>query len=219
MSCGVARPLNADADATRRRILQSALALFGERGPGASPIRAIAGRAEVSLAMVHHYFGNKDGLYEACVDAMYDELASFRDQVMAEVGERPAADLDEIVERVVRAGFRFARAHQPAMRLMLRQVVASGELPAHRRERLQMPFLIQGSELLAGATGRPASALRPALQSALFLLGRYAISTEDELSRITGATPPDAVAAVEDHLVDVTRRMLGFASIEDEERE
>ena len=208
----MARPINADAEGTRRRILESALAMFAERGLGASPVREIAGRAGVSLAMVHHYFGNKDGLYDACVDSMYEEIARLREHVAAELAGADLSDVPAIVERTLRAGFAFAREHQPAMRLMLRSVVESGELDAERRHRFQLPFLAQASELLESATGQPRDELRLALQSVVFLLARYAISTDDELARVTGKSPAGALAAAEDHLVSVARRLLGFVS-------
>ena len=112
----MARPINADAAATRQRILASATELFGERG-ATSSIREIAKSADVSLAMVHHYFGSKDELYNSCVDAMYVELAELREHLIAEVGT--TSDPRRIFEKAVREGFRFAREHQSAMRLMM----------------------------------------------------------------------------------------------------
>jgi len=70
----MSRPVNADADATRQRMLEAAVQLFAERGLGSTSIRDVAGAAGVSLAMVHHYFGSKDDLYDACIDATYAEL-------------------------------------------------------------------------------------------------------------------------------------------------
>jgi AcrR family transcriptional regulator len=192
--------------------------MFAERGSGGSPIREIASQAGVSLAMVHHYFGNKDGLYAACVDSMYEELDAMRAHVTAEIAQSgvggdaggPRTTVEAIVERTVRSGFRFAREHQPAMRLLLRSVVEAGELDAERRHRFQMPVLAQASELLAAANGRPAHELRLAVQSVVFLLARYAIGTADDLARIAGTEREHACAAVEDHLVAVARRLFGF---------
>src|SRR5687767_13910782 len=99
----MARPVNADADATRKRILQSAVRLFAESGPSGASIRSIARGADVSLAMVHHYFGSKDELLNACIDSMYVRLGSLRTELEAALAA--GGDLGEIVERAVRFSF------------------------------------------------------------------------------------------------------------------
>lgn len=67
----MSRPIHADSGATRRRILESAVTRFSGHGLDGASIREIARDADVSLAMVHHYFGSKDELYRTCIDAMY----------------------------------------------------------------------------------------------------------------------------------------------------
>ena len=206
----MARPVNADAAATRERILKSATQLFGERGAKSS-IREIAKSAGVSLAMVHHYFGSKDELYGSCVDAMYVELAQLRDHLVAEVAAANRSDgsvqtgagakgsINQAFETAVREGFRFAREHQSAMRLMMRRVVARGALDEGRAEEFLVPFLEQASAIVSSLTGRPAHELRLPLQSLVFLNGRYAIADVEELKLVTGAlTEADAVQAVAD---------------------
>src|SRR5262245_59972299 len=103
----MARPVNADGEKTRRRILERAVALFSEKGADGVSIRELAAASGVSLAMVHHYFGDKDGLYAACIDEMYAELAGLR----AELEKALAAggDTEALIDRAMRAGFRFAR--------------------------------------------------------------------------------------------------------------
>ncbi|RKN50751.1 TetR family transcriptional regulator [Micromonospora endolithica] len=60
------RPGNPD---TREAILRAAREAFAERGYDAASIRAIAAAAGVDPALVHHYFGNKDQLFLAAMDA------------------------------------------------------------------------------------------------------------------------------------------------------
>lgn len=215
----MARPVNANAEATRRRILSSALAQFSEGGAGKTSIRDIARAADVSLAMVHHYFGSKDALYVACIDSMYAELFSLRTHL--EGALRAGGSVDELLERAVRTGFRFARAHRTAVRLLLRDVVDTGELDARRRESMQQPFLAQASGLLSAALGRPAGELRLTLQSVVALTARYAISSEAELEMVTGLSAADdtATQAVEDHLVGIARALLGASSHDTERNE
>ena len=58
------RPGNPD---TREAILTAAREAFAERGYDAASIRAIATRAGVDPALVHHYFGAKEQLFLAAM--------------------------------------------------------------------------------------------------------------------------------------------------------
>ncbi len=52
----MARPVAADAEATKARILAAATALVAERGIDGTTVRDVAARASVSLATILHYF-------------------------------------------------------------------------------------------------------------------------------------------------------------------
>ena len=213
------RPVNANAELTRTRIIDSAARLFSARGAGQTSVRDIARGAGVSLAMVHHYFGSKDDLYRSCVDSMYAELAELRAALGAAAVElEPSAPL---IDRVVRACFRFARDHRPALRLVMRSVVDTGEIDAERREDVLIPFLAQATAILGGAAAASDPALRQSVrlstQSIVFLVVRYALAATDELALIAGldrASPvadadPEVLAAIEHHLVGVARQLFG----------
>ena len=79
----MSRPIHADAEATRGRILTAARKLFSERGIGSTSMRMIAKEAGVSAAMVHHYFGSKVDLYQASVEGMYQELRELQAELRA----------------------------------------------------------------------------------------------------------------------------------------
>jgi AcrR family transcriptional regulator len=55
---------------TRERILNVALKAFGEASFVAVTTRQIAEAAGVSLPVLQYYFGNKEGLYRACAEAV-----------------------------------------------------------------------------------------------------------------------------------------------------
>jgi len=82
------RPGNPD---TREAILTAARQVFGERGFDQASVRAIAAAAGVDPALVHHYFGTKDNLFLAAMDAPVDP-GELLPQALAggpeEVGER-----------------------------------------------------------------------------------------------------------------------------------
>ena len=198
----MARPANADAHATRSRILAAAMRLFADVGRGQTSIRDIAREAGVSLGMVNHYFGSKEALYETCVATMFAELSELRGHLAPLFlrAQNPRAAVDA----GVRAAFQFACEHRDASRFALRGVLESGDIDPTHREQLLVPYLDAASALLSGYGGVPAPALRLPLQSLVFLVGRYAISTSAELSVSTGlADEVAARGAVADHLVAV----------------
>ena len=62
---GAGRPEAGRSGEVRRRLLQVSRQLFADCGYQATSIKAIADAAEVNAAMVHYYFGNKEGLFAA----------------------------------------------------------------------------------------------------------------------------------------------------------
>jgi AcrR family transcriptional regulator len=60
---------------TREAILAAAKEAFATRGYAATSLRGIARTAGVDPALVTHYFGSKDGLFEAAVDLPVDPFA------------------------------------------------------------------------------------------------------------------------------------------------
>jgi len=55
-------------EGTRRRIIDAAIQLFGERGFDGASTRDIAKLAEVNAPALQYYFNNKNGLYQACAE-------------------------------------------------------------------------------------------------------------------------------------------------------
>lgn len=202
----MARPINADAEATRKRILEAASARFSEHGLGAATMRQIAGSAEVSLATVHHYFGSKSDLYAACVDAMYSELEGLRNELETAVAslEVTPSSLRAFVDTAVRRACRFSRRHRPAVQLMIRTLLDTGEMDPEKRERYLLPFLERGSELIAPLLGRHPGDVRTTLLALNHLIARFTLSSPRELAVFIGkpsASDEEAIAFVEDYLV------------------
>ena len=211
----MARPVNADADATRQRMLDTAVELFAERGLGSTSVRDVATGAGVSLAMVHHYFGSKDDLYQACIDATYAELSAMKGALALELAS--AAPLAELFARAVGTSFRFACEHRTAVRLLVRAAVSTGELHPRGRK-LLLDALDVVSTAVSTRLGRPASELRLPLQSVVFLVARYAAQDEGETAAVVGLPPRErrrAREAVEAHLVDVALGLFGLSQRHD----
>ncbi|OYT91530.1 MAG: TetR family transcriptional regulator [Burkholderiales bacterium PBB3] len=60
-----AKPLRSDGQEARNRLLDAALGLFADKGFAKTSIREIAQAAQVNVASISYYFGDKDGLYRA----------------------------------------------------------------------------------------------------------------------------------------------------------
>jgi AcrR family transcriptional regulator len=64
---------NPRGEDTRRRILETALALFSAGGFEGTSTRDIAERAGVNLPAIQYYFGSKEGLYRAAIAHIGDQ--------------------------------------------------------------------------------------------------------------------------------------------------
>lgn len=206
----MARPANADAAATRGRILGEAARLFAAHGPSAVSIRDIARSAEVSLAMVHHYFGSKDELYAATVDAMYDELSGLRDELAGVVAQ--THDLAGVLRLGAVRGLRYGRQHADALRTVMRAVVDTGEIPAGRPRAMLEPFL-SAVEALIGPLhpALPRAELRLRAQTVCFVIARYALASLEDLAAITGHPAPTTAARAAAVLSEVEAHVAHLA--------
>ncbi len=61
----VAKPLRSDGQEARTRLLDAALVLFADKGFAKTSTREIAQAAQVNVASISYYFGDKAGLYRA----------------------------------------------------------------------------------------------------------------------------------------------------------
>jgi AcrR family transcriptional regulator len=99
-------------------VLGAARAAFAERGFDGATIRGIATAAGVDPALVHHYFGNKDKLFLAAVEAPADP-----EELLPEV---LAADRNVLGAAVVRMALRiWDGPAQPAGLALIRSAVAN----------------------------------------------------------------------------------------------
>jgi len=68
----------------RARIRDAALVLFAERGTKAATVRDIAKAAGVSVGLLRHHFGPKDGLRNACDSYVLAKLMRMKEQAVFE---------------------------------------------------------------------------------------------------------------------------------------
>lgn len=194
----MARTVNANAGATRARILENAFALFSAQGMSSTSIRDVAKSAGVTLASVHHYFGSKDELWGACIDQMHPRFSALGAELATHFDG--SLSVNEVIERAVASGYRFARERPVAIRLLIRSSVESGtHSPAGRK--LLLDFLELATHGRSRHLDKPPEELRLSLQSLLFLVARYAVHDADDLAEVAGVPRDQDSAAIERHLL------------------
>ncbi|HTX49304.1 MAG TPA: CerR family C-terminal domain-containing protein [Caulobacteraceae bacterium] len=191
-------------DETRGRILGAALEAFGDAGFRAVTTRQIAQRAGVSLPALQYYFGDKEGLYRACAEAIVERIG----QATADVAAAAVAALR------ANCGRETAREH---LRLVLGSLAAflagsgqaerwaqfvAGELqdPGPAFEILYARLWRPGAELTAGLIARMTG--RDASEPAVRLKAQLLIST---------------LLAFQSGRKQITLRTLGWSKIGEEE--
>src|ERR1700760_3855813 len=95
----------ARGEETRRRIIEVALRLFGERGYEGASTRDIATAAGVNAPALRYYFDNKEGVYRACAEYIAEgwtaQLAPVVAQAQATMDD-PGAGPDQVFEAFAR---------------------------------------------------------------------------------------------------------------------
>jgi TetR/AcrR family transcriptional regulator len=130
----------------RADLLAAAASAFGARGFAAVSLRDVAKRAGTTAAMIHYYFGDKDGLFAALLESA---LASVLERVRAGLSARasggpPGASLDVFFEVAQEA----LGAAPWIPQLVVREVLSD---TARFRERFIESYARPMSQLLRGA--------------------------------------------------------------------
>ena len=81
-----ARAALRDGPSTRRRILKAALKAFARHGFDAVSLRTIAVEAGVNHQLIGHHFGSKQDLWNAALDARYEDFQAFH-QALSVAGD------------------------------------------------------------------------------------------------------------------------------------
>ncbi|MEU9875421.1 TetR/AcrR family transcriptional regulator [Streptomyces phaeochromogenes] len=177
---------SADAPAARDRILAAAREEFSERGYEKTSVRGIAKAAGVDSALVHHYFGTKEQVFEASIEVAFGPL-------LAAPGSIAEGPLDGVGERLAR--FFFGVWENPATRKALLAIIRSAvnnEVAASVFRRLISAQLLRR---VAAQLDTPDAELRAELAAAQLVgiaMLRYVIKVEP----LASANPEQIIARV-----------------------
>ncbi|TDW88202.1 MULTISPECIES: TetR family transcriptional regulator [Kribbella] len=127
---------------TRGEIVKAARESFADKGFAATSIRAVARRAGVDAALVHHYFDSKDELF---IEAMAIPVDPRR--IAAQIIDGP---LDEIGRRIATEflGVWESPDGQQRMKALFRSVVTSDEVARMMREGITQMIIQPVSQVL-----------------------------------------------------------------------
>ncbi|MCW2621554.1 MAG: transcriptional regulator, TetR family [Frankiales bacterium] len=181
---------------TRLAILEAAKHAFGSSGYAATSVRAVARTAGVDPSLVLHFFGSKDGLFEAALELPMDPAV-----VVAALLDGPR---DSLGERVLRTflGIWDASPGQGPMLAMLRGAVSHEDSAAKLRELLLRVILLP----LATGTGAGSDAERRAALLASQIVGlalvRYVLRVEPVASASADALGPLIGPTLQRYLVE-----------------
>lgn len=199
------RATRRDPARTRAAILFAATQEFTAKGLNGARVDAIAKRARVNKRMIYHYFGGKDGLYLAVLEATYEAIRA------AEM-DLHLTDRDPVdgMRELVLFTWRYFLAHPEFLSLLgTENLHQAAYLRRSRRIRELHSPLVGGIQALLerGAKARVfRSGVDPVeLYITIAALGFFYLSNRHTLSTVFARdlSAPKAIAARGQHIVDV----------------
>jgi len=176
---GRGRPTRTQTEAgpaTRDRILEAAREEFSERGYEKTSVRGIAKSAGVDSALVHHYFGTKEQVFEAAIEVAFAPALDAPEKIV----DGPLDDVGERLTRFVLGIWENPRSRTPLLAIVRSAVNNDTAAAVFRR--------LVAAQLLRRIAGRldvPDAELRAELAAAQLVgvaMLRYVIKVEPLVS-------------------------------------
>lgn len=176
------RPVADEEANVRSRLIDAAERLFAERGYAATPVRAVADAAAVNPALIHYYFGDKQGLLDAVLEQALEPMTEALQALMS----GPDASAPAVLRLLHRLG-----AEHPYLPLLLvREALLPGGAARETFETRFAPRL--GGRLptllsQAKAAGRISESTDPEALTALILaMGVFPFIAAGLIKRVIG---------------------------------
>lgn len=200
-----AAPSPRDADASRARILAAATQEFSRHGLSGARVDGIAARAKANKRMLYYYFGGKDALFLAVLEAAYERIRGEERQL--DLSARPPV---EGMRELVTFTWRHFLAHPEFISLLATENLhrAKHLRRSTRIRSLHSPLVAMISDLLARGVrqGVFRTGVDPVqLYVSIAALGYFYLSNAYTLSAIFGRDLTAAEAKDERiaHVVDL----------------
>lgn len=204
------RAVTRDPERTRAAILAAATSEFTAKGLTGARVDAVAKAARVNKRMIYHYFGDKEGLYLAVLEATYQAIRAAEQNL--HLGDRDPVDG---MRELVRFTWAYFLDHPEFLSLL-------GTENLHRAAYLKQSRLIR--ELHSPLVGMISGLLERGAKERVFrggidpvelyitiaALGFFYLSNRHTLSTIFGRDLSDAksLGAREQHIVEVVLNYL-----------
>ena len=197
-------------EATRRKLLVAARREFAASGLAGARVDEIAARAGVNKQLVYHYFGDKDALYLAVLEWVYEEIREQERKLNLE-GLPPG----EAIRKLIEASFDHLAAHPDFIVLLndenrggARHVRGSKRLEAMHSPLVSMVSKILKQGVESGAFRRGVDPVQ--LYISIAGLSYFFFSNTPTLSAIFGKDlkSPAAQRTRRRHVVDLVMQSL-----------
>jgi TetR/AcrR family transcriptional regulator len=140
------KPQRRDPAATRRKLLTAARREFARSGLAGARVDEIATRAGVNKQLVYHYFGDKDALYLAVLEWVYEEIRA-QERKLNLKGLPP----EQAIKKLIESSFDHLAAH-PDFIALLNDENRGGATHVRRSRKLEAmhsPLVSMVSSILA----------------------------------------------------------------------
>jgi AcrR family transcriptional regulator len=207
------RPIKTTArnpEDSRDRILQAARQEFAAHGLGGARVDRISEQAGINKRMLYHYFGNKDDLFGAVLEANYAHKRA-SEQAMCLENEEPR----EAIRKLVTLTWNYYIDHPEFMNLLnsanlhqARHVQASSTVKEMRNPFIHMIGNILDNGVKAGVFKPGVDPVQ--LYISIAGLSYFYLSNQHTLSAIFGRKLLSPVAKTKrlNHMVDMVRSYL-----------
>lgn len=207
---GGTRPHRRNPAATRRKLLVAARREFAASGLAGARVDEIAARAGVNKQLVYHYFGDKDALYLAVLEWVYEEIREQERKLNLE-GLPP----ERAIQKLIESSFDHLAAHPDFIVLLndenrggARHVRKSARLEAMHSPLVSLVSKILGEGVKNGVFRKGVNPVQ--LYISIAGLSYFFFSNTRTLSTIFGndLSRPAARRARRRHVVDLVLQAL-----------
>ena len=101
-------------EGNRAKVLQAAQELFIEKGFEGTSMSLIARRSRVTQSLIHHYFGSKEGLWQAVKQQAYGNYLAHQQQLL----DQDDGQIVNFIQSSVRGRFQFFQTHPQVAKLL-----------------------------------------------------------------------------------------------------
>jgi len=202
------RPVGANGDRTRERVLRAAVEIFAREGLAGTSVRDVAHKARIRVSTLYHYFPSKAELYREVQNRVQHEV---RELVISALGE--GQNLRDGVGAAIGALFDFFHEHRAYLELGYRAVT---EPPVRSavEERFSERWLglVEGVLKPAEARGEVRGVDLRLFMITVDALVHWHLLNAALYQRLVGGRldDPAAVARSREHVTQVALRVLGL---------